>query len=44
MFYITYPSKNGPRKNSRVKKGYFENLLQLVGLGWDPNNDEIKKS
>ena len=34
-FYKTYPSKHNKNQNNQVRNGYFEDLDQYVGLGFD---------
>ena len=40
-FYIMYPSTDSERIKSKAKKGVFENLVQYVGVGFDPANDSV---
>ena len=40
-FYIVYPSTDSERIKSKAEKGVFENLVQYVGVGFDPTNDSV---
>ena len=41
-FYFVYPSKHSSRADKRDKQGLFENLIQLIGAGFDPTADSAK--
>ena len=38
-FYRRYPSKLSERATKRVRKWHFENLLQVVAVGFDPTSE-----
>ncbi|KAL7552482.1 hypothetical protein ACHAWF_015738 [Thalassiosira exigua] len=42
-FYFVYPSEQSDRADSRSKRGAFEHLLQLIGVGFDPNTESATR-
>jgi hypothetical protein len=38
-FYCMYPSLESPRATKRGKQGLFENLQQIIAVGYDPSSD-----
>ena len=40
-FYLRYPTKDSVRCNSNSRKGFFDNLTQYVGLGFEIGNEDI---
>ena len=42
-FYLRYPTKCSARSNSASRKGFFDNLIQFVAIGFLVANDEIDR-
>lgn len=38
MFYTSYPDTQSTHSNDSIRRGYFQNLVQCVGLGFDRAN------